>query len=323
MTILCLFVCWSSLVAAAETAVRVEGRVVKKGTENGIGGVVVQLNELKLTTDTDEHGKFILDRVPPGTYSVVLSLGDENAVQQLVIAEGGSADVKLEVDWAVRGYEAVTVVAEELAAKVVDAPAAITSIPAKQIEQQASLTYDALKLLVDYLESGNSDIAEQLSLKEKEADEVRRILIDELNRTFVTPFDREDIFALSRSIDDVVDYADSTVIEMVILKVGPTPYMLRIASLLKDAAYEIWHGVQRLPKHPNVAIDHAQRAKALENRVEAVYREAVADLFSGPEDLHHVVEMLKLREVYRHLSNAADRGDEAANTIADIVVKRT
>jgi len=193
----------------------------------------------------------------------------------------------------------------------------------KLIEQQASLTYDALKLLVDYLESGNSDIAEQLSLKEKEADEVRRILIDELNRTFVTPFDREDIFALSRSIDDVVDYADSTVIEMVILKVGPTPYMLRIASLLKDAAYEIWHGVQRLPKHPNVAIDHAQRAKALENRVEAVYREAVADLFSGPEDLHHVVEMLKLREVYRHLSNAADRGDEAANTIADIVVKRT
>ncbi|KAA0270332.1 MAG: hypothetical protein EDM79_14095 [Chloroflexi bacterium] len=98
--------------------------------------------------------------------------------------------------------------------------------------------------------------------------------------------------------------------------------MSRIASLLKDAAYEIMHGVMRLPKNPNVALDHAQRAKALENRVEAVYREAVADLFSGPEDLHHVVEMLKLREVYRHLSNAADRGDEAANIIADVVVKK-
>ena len=70
-----------------------------------------------------------------------------------------------------------------------------------------------------------------------------------------------------------------------------------------------------------VAIDHAQRAKALENRVENVYREAIADLFSGPEDIHHVVEMLKSREVYRHLSNAADRGDEAANVISDIVVK--
>jgi uncharacterized protein Yka (UPF0111/DUF47 family) len=160
-------------------------------------------------------------------------------------------------------------------------------------------------------------------MKEKEADEVRRILIDELNRTFVTPFDREDIFALSRSIDDMIDYADTTVVEMGILNVQPTPYMQRITSLLKDAGWEIQQAVMRLKKNPGVAIEHAQRAKALENRVEAVYREAIANLFSGPEDVHHVVEMLKLREVYRHLSNAADRGDEAANTIADIVVKKT
>jgi len=193
----------------------------------------------------------------------------------------------------------------------------------KLIQQQASITLEALTLLVQYFESGASKLAEQLALKEKEADEIRRILIDELNRRFVTPFDREDIFALSRSIDDVVDYADSTVSEMVILNVKPTSYMLRIASLLKDAAYEIHQAVLRLQKHPGVAIDHAQRAKALENRVEQVYREAIASLFSGPEDVHHVVEMLKMREVYRHLSNAADRGDEAANIISDIVVKKT
>jgi predicted phosphate transport protein (TIGR00153 family) len=192
----------------------------------------------------------------------------------------------------------------------------------KLIEEQASLSFEGLKLLVKYLETQDPDLAEQLSMKEKEADEVRRILIDELNRSFVTPFDREDIFTLSRSIDDVIDYADSTVSEMVTLKVHPTQYMQRMATLLKDAAYEIYQAVLRLQKHPNVAIDHAQRAKALENRVEAVYREALADLFSGPEDLHHVVEMLKLREVYRHLSNAADRGDEAANIIADVVVKK-
>ncbi len=193
----------------------------------------------------------------------------------------------------------------------------------KLIQEQAATTYEGLRLLVKYLESPAPEIAEQLSLKEKEADETRRILIDELNRTFVTPFDREDIFALSRSIDDVIDYADSTVSEMAILNVAPTPYMTRMASLLKDAAYEIYQAVLRLQKHPSVATDHAQRAKALENRVEGVYREAVADLFRGPEDVHHVVEMLKLREVYRHLSNAADRGDEAGNIIADIVVKKT
>ena len=66
--------------------------------------------------------------------------------------------------------------------------------------------------MISYLETGNPQVAADLSLKEKEADEVRRILIDELNRTFVTPFDREDIFALSRSIDDVIDYADTTVV---------------------------------------------------------------------------------------------------------------
>lgn len=193
----------------------------------------------------------------------------------------------------------------------------------KLIEQQAAHAFEGMKLLVKYLETADPDIAEELSHKEKEADEVRRILIDELNHSFITPFDREDIFSLSRSIDDVVDYADTTVMEMVVLNVQATPFMQRMASLLKDAAFEIWQGVLRLPNNPSVAIDHAQRAKALENRVEAVYREAVADLFSGPEDIHHVVKMLKMREVYRHLSNAADRGDEAGNIIADIVVKKT
>jgi predicted phosphate transport protein (TIGR00153 family) len=193
----------------------------------------------------------------------------------------------------------------------------------KLIADQAAVTLDGLILLCKYVEKRDPDVAEQLSNKEKEADEVRRILIDELNRTFVTPYDREDIFTLSRTIDDVLDYANSTVSEMEILNVQPTVFLQRIASLLKDAAYEIHQAVLRLKNNPRVAIDHAQRAKALENRVEAVYREALADLFSGPENLEHVVAMLKMREVYRHLSNAADRGDEAANVIADIVVKRT
>ncbi len=70
-------------------------------------------------------------------------------------------------------------------------------------------------------------------------------------------------------------------------------------------------------------IEHVSRAKALENRMERVFRGAVAGSFSGPEDIHHVMEMLKLREIYRRLSNCADRGDEATNVIHDIVVKNT
>ena len=193
----------------------------------------------------------------------------------------------------------------------------------KLIHDQAALTLQGMRALTTYMVSRDPAASALLVSKEKEADEARRILIDELNKTFITPFDREDIFALSRTIDDVLDYADSTVTEMEILKVEPTPYMQRMAYLLRDAAYELSMAVDRLENHPAVANDHAQRAKALENRVEDVYREALADLFSGAEDIKHVVKMLKLREVYRHLSNAADRGDEAANVIADIVVKRT
>ncbi len=191
----------------------------------------------------------------------------------------------------------------------------------KLIHDQAALTLEGLDALKAYMDTQDAAASALLNTKEKEADEARRILIDELNRTFVTPFDREDIFALSRAIDDVIDYAYSTVNEMEIFDVCATSYMLRMASLLRDAAYELLMAVDRLEAHPNVAADHAQRAKALENRVEDVYREALADLFKGATDIEHVVLTLKMREVYRHLSNAADRGDEAANVIADIVVK--
>lgn len=189
------------------------------------------------------------------------------------------------------------------------------------LQDQASLTLKGMELLKEYMDNQDAAVAQQLTATEKEADEVRRILIDDLNRTFVTPLDREDIFALSRAIDDVLDYAYSTVDEMEILTVHPTPYTQRIASLLRDAAYEIDLAVQRLQDHPGVANEHAQRAKALENRVEDVYREALADLFSGLKDIRQVAEMLKMREVCRHLSNAADRGDAAANVIANIVLK--
>lgn len=193
------------------------------------------------------------------------------------------------------------------------------------IHTQALLTMEGMDALKIYMEKKDGESAALLRRKEKEADEARRILIDELNRTFITPFDREDIFTLSRAIDDVLDYAYSTVDEMEILNVEPTPYMQRIASLLRDAANELLMAVERMEEHIGVAGEHAQRAKALENRVESVYREALASLFNdvNGNDNDAIVKLLKQREVYRHLSNAADRGDEAANVIADIVVKTT
>lgn len=193
----------------------------------------------------------------------------------------------------------------------------------KLMIQQAAKTLEGMEALEEYMVTDSREAAKRVSRAEKEADELRRILVDELNRTFVTPMDREDIFALSRAIDDILDYGDSTVEEMVILDVSPNEHLHRMASLLKDAATEIHLATLRLQDHPSVAYEHAMRAKALENRVETIYREALADLFEGPATCEHIIEMLKLRELYRHLSNSADRGDEAANVITDIVVKMT
>ena len=189
------------------------------------------------------------------------------------------------------------------------------------LHEQATLTLEGMDLLKEYLTRPAKQLADELTAKEKEADESRRILIDELNRTFITPFDREDIFALSRAIDDVLDYAYSTMTEIVMFKVEPTEYMVRICSLLRDAAFQIMKAMEQWQDHPAVAAEHAQRAKALENRVEQVYREALAQMFVETDDVQILVNILKMREIYRHLSNAADRGDEAANVIADIIVK--
>jgi uncharacterized protein len=188
---------------------------------------------------------------------------------------------------------------------------------------QAEITLQGLVALESYMKKKSDKYAAAVVQAEKDADEMRRILIEDLHRSFVTPIDREDIFALSRAIDDVLDYAYSTVDEMQLLDVEPNDYLRRIVSLLCEAASEIHLAVLCLKEDPRVAAEHATAAKHIENRVERVYREALAELFSGPDDAHHIMEMLKLREIYRHLSNCADRGDLAANIIHSIVVKIT
>ena len=147
-------------------------------------------------------------------------------------------------------------------------------------------------------------------------------MIDELNRTFVTPIDREDLFALSRAIDDVLDYAYTTVEEMLLFRLAPNPYLTQIAELLQSAGREIQVAMQRILEHPAVANEHAVRAKDIENRIEKVYRQAIADLFNSKvETPDALLEILKRREVFRHLSNAADRADVAANIITDVIMK--
>ncbi|RME44304.1 MAG: DUF47 family protein [Chloroflexi bacterium] len=191
------------------------------------------------------------------------------------------------------------------------------------LRKQAEHLQQGTHALKRYLEDGSDEAASIVEQSEKEGDELRRVLIDELHKTFVTPFDREDIFKLSLYLDDVLDYAYTTIEEMRVLNVRPDDYLVKMAHRLSEAGDELLLAMERLEKNPMVALDHARRTKHRENQVERIYRDAVADLFSGPEDVHHIMEMLRKREVYRHISNAADQADQAANVIGQVIVKMT
>ncbi|MCL4535104.1 MAG: DUF47 family protein [Bacteroidetes bacterium] len=191
----------------------------------------------------------------------------------------------------------------------------------KLLLDQAQKTLDGMRAFESFTNTDDPAMAQRVTDLEREEDELRLILIDELNRTFVTPIDREDIFALSRAIDDILDYAYTTIDEMTLLKIHPTPRLQQMAGILSRAAEEIYYAVLQLKSHPSVAAEHAARAKSLENQAESMYRGALVELFESVRSVEDVVNILKMREVYRHLSNAADRGDEAANIIGDIVVK--
>lgn len=190
-----------------------------------------------------------------------------------------------------------------------------------RLQQQSHMTQEATIALADYMNKPNKKNSQRVRALEKNADEVRRMLVDELNQTFVTPIDREDIHALSRAIDDMLDDAWFTINEMDILDVEPNEFLRRMTALLSKGAEEIKLAMDRLEQHPNIASDHAIRARSVNNDMETLYAEALADLFKKPKDLEYVVTMLKLREIYRHLFHAAGRISDAANTIDDIVVK--
>jgi predicted phosphate transport protein (TIGR00153 family) len=187
--------------------------------------------------------------------------------------------------------------------------------------QQSEYAVASVEALQAYFKKQSEKKSTRARQIEKDADEVRRILVHELLDTFVTPIDREDLFALSRALDNFVDYVYTTVEELEIFEMSASEEVLEFAELLLEMANELHLAIQRLLDHPGVATEHARRVKSLENQVEDAYRRRLAALFSGPEDVHHIMEMLKTREVLRHLSNAADQGDKAADIIMDIVVK--
>src|SRR3989304_7680764 len=149
--------------------------------------------------------------------------------------------------------------------------------------RQSLKTLEGLEALWNFAENGTKENADLVRNIEREAEELRRILIEELDKTFVTPLDREDIYALSRAIDDVVDYANTTVDEMEIYEVKGDHHILEMVNILRKATRELNDAVKILRDYPKIASEHAVKAKSYENTIEKAYHMALADLFKGTD----------------------------------------
>ncbi len=188
---------------------------------------------------------------------------------------------------------------------------------------QATKSVEAIHYLVRTLEQVDADMLKTVRTLAEEASELRRVLIDELHKTFITPLDREDIFNLSHCFEDMVTYALTTVEEMNILKVDADDSIRQMMKLVCEEAEQLELAILRLAKNPHVALDHAHEVRKLERRVERLYRTAIKDLFARATDAERLPGLFYRREVYRHISNMSDRADSAANVFGMVIMKLT
>jgi len=204
------------------------------------------------------------------------------------------------------------------------------------INDQCDVLVEAMEAFVSYMEDGNEEKAKVVRAIEKRGDEIKTRNIDILNRSFSTPMDREDIDRAIITLDMGINYAKTATREMEVLSLDPDPFMLEMAVEYKHAAEALQQGFRKLTVTPVDAEQDARAVRKAERNIEKIYRRALAALFKVDEMVRKldageegsraqamltVVDIFKRREIYRHLSNGADRLARAADHLHDIIVK--
>jgi predicted phosphate transport protein (TIGR00153 family) len=163
-------------------------------------------------------------------------------------------------------------------------------------------------------------IAEQMREAEHQADETTHRIVKLVNSTFITPFDREDIYALASSLDDVMDYMDETV-DLILLYGVDTlpPEFAGQVDVLQRAVQLTAEAMPRLRSMKNLE-EYWIEINRLENQGDRSYRRILADLFSGN---YKTMEVLKLKDIVNALEKAIDALESVANTVEQIAVKES
>ena len=154
---------------------------------------------------------------------------------------------------------------------------------------------------------------------ENEADTITHEVVTRLDRTFITPIDREDIHLLASDLDDVIDRIDGTARRSEIFRLGPTPEGIAdLCAIIKQITAEIESAVQKLRGKQDDVLRHCIEAKRLEEEGDALYHQMLGRLFDREAD---PVVLIKWKEIYDILETTIDESEDVANDIESIVIK--
>ncbi len=177
-----------------------------------------------------------------------------------------------------------------------------------------------LKELVDTWEDVEQKVNEITEL-EHQGDTITHKIAAQLHRTFVTPFDREDIADLAHTMDDVIDFIHAASDAMLLYKVDrPGQRARELADIILEGATEIERAMPQLRRRSELKhiLKRCVELNRVENMADRVYRSALAELFSDSSDIAHII---KWREIFAHMESATDRCEDVANVLEGVAVK--
>ena len=162
------------------------------------------------------------------------------------------------------------------------------------------------------------DKAEEIKEVEHKCDFLTHEIIQRLNKTFVTPIDREDIHELARTLDDVMDAIDNSASLIPLYKIDKIrPRARELTRVIVDQCEEIRKAVEALEKKTGV-MPHAVEINRLENEADRIHRAALGELFEIERD---PIAVMKWKEIYDLLEEATDACEDVANLLENVVVK--
>jgi uncharacterized protein len=190
--------------------------------------------------------------------------------------------------------------------------------------QMTSYIFDASRLLVEMLAEGEQhkydEYAQRMKSIEHACDELTHTVATQLNKTFITPFDREDIYLLSSALDDIVDLIDDAARAMVMFDVRESSaHARRFADVIHRMAAQLHEIVSVLAK-PVGLTPRLVEIHRLENEGDDIYHNAIGELFREQSD---PLTVLKWKEIYEKLEAAVDRCENVANIIESMIIKHT